>query len=132
VQEATLEHPDTHLWRITQYIIQKYEMNVQRAVTVYKWAYETRFNKQYNPNADWKTEEDAPAFGGIFIADGRGNSREVPGVMEDALDQQNIRAESMRRAGLESLEPDGKSITVPIEDFHQGLRPIDKNEEFVL
>jgi hypothetical protein len=100
VQEATREQPEKHLWRITQHIIQKYEMNVRRADTVYKWAYETRFNKKYNSEADLMTDDDAPIFGGIFIADGRGNFREVAGVKEDALDQQNIRGESMRRAGI--------------------------------
>ena len=100
VQETTREQSDTHLWRIAQRVIQKYDMNVRRAGTIYKWAYETRFNKKYDPNADPRVDMDAPVFRGIFIADGNGNSREVPGVVEDALDQQNIRAESMRNAGI--------------------------------
>ena len=100
VQSLTREHSDMLLWQITQYIIQKYDMNVRRADTVYKWAYETRFNKKYNRDVDSKTDPDAPVFGGIFICDGNGNSREVPGIVQDAIDQQNIRAEGMRRAGI--------------------------------
>ena len=99
VQEATREQPDTHLWRIAQRVILKYDMNMRRADTVYKWAYETCFDKKYDPYADSATD-DAPVFGGIFIADGNGNSREVPGVVWDALDQQKIRAESLRSAGI--------------------------------
>jgi hypothetical protein len=100
VQEMTREHPDTHLWRITQRIIQKYNMSVRRADMIYKWSYEVRYNKKYNPDADYKTDVDAPVFGVIFITDRDGNRREVSGVREDVLDQRNIRAESMRRAGL--------------------------------
>jgi len=34
-----------------------------------------------------------------------------------------------KSAGLKSFEPDHETIAFPVEDFHQGLCPIEKDEE---
>lgn len=100
VQETTRKNPDIHLWRIAQHFIAKYDMNVRRADTVYKWAYETRFNIKYAPGCgDYMDDDLAPVYGGIFVCDRIGNFREVRGIRGDALDQVNLRAHRFFMSG---------------------------------